>query len=97
LALTPDAIDTLIPSTSGIAAAGTSSSRAQAAAAVIVPMVPVPCQAPPPLWFGFARLSREQTSKPTMKAASVSAGVAPVLSASASSAGMTGATSWPCV
>jgi hypothetical protein len=29
------------------------SSRAQAAAAPIVPMVPVACQAPPPLWLGI--------------------------------------------
>jgi hypothetical protein len=71
-----------MPSTSGIFAAGSLMSRAQAAAAPMVPIVPVPCQAPPPLWLGLARLSREQTSKPTMKAASVSAGVAPVLSAS---------------
>ena len=79
-----------MPSTSGIFAAGSLSSRAHAAAAPIVPMVPVACQAPPPLWLGLARLSREATSNPTMNAASVSVGVAPVLSASGSSAGMIG-------
>jgi hypothetical protein len=97
LALTPAAIDTLMPSTSLMSAAGSLSSRAQAAAAPIVPMVPVACQAPPPLWLGLARLSRDATSKPTMNAASVSAGIAPVLSASGSRAGMIGATSWPCI
>ena len=60
-------------------------------------MVLVPCQEPAPLCVGLARDSREQTSKPTMKAASTSEGVAPVCSASGSSAGMTGAISWPCV
>src|SRR5712691_5625232 len=49
-----------MPRTSGIAAALTLSKRAQAAAAAIVPIVPVPCQRPPPLWFGLARLSRQQ-------------------------------------
>ena len=85
-----------MPITSGIAEAGVFVSRAHATAALIAPMVEVPCQWPMPLWVGLARDSRAHTSKPVMKAASNSADVAPFCSASGSSAGITGAINWPC-
>ena len=66
-------------------------------AALIAPMVLVPCHDPAPLCVGLARESRAQTSNATMKAASTSDCVAFSFSASGSSAGITGAISWPWV
>ena len=60
------ASEALMPITSGIAAAGSLSSRAQAAAAPVVPMVPTACQPRSRDWVGLARAMREATSKPTM-------------------------------
>ncbi len=95
MAPTPLAIDTLIPITSGMAAAGVLSRRALAAAAAIVPIALVACQPAVLAMLPLARAKRAATSKPTTKAAMVCAGEAPVLSASGSSAGMSGATIWP--
>jgi hypothetical protein len=95
LAPTPLAIDTLMPITSGMAATGVLSSRALAAAAAMVPTALVACQPAVLAMCEFARAKRAATSKPTTNAAMVSVGVARVLSASGSSAGMSGATICP--
>ena len=64
-------------------------------AAPMVPMLDTACQPPTAVCSGAARASFRHTSKPTMKAAATSAGVAPTLSASGSSAGMIGEVGWP--
>ena len=69
--------------------------RAQAAAAQMPPTMPVVCQPPPLLSRGLERWMRAEISLATMTAASSWAGVAPFVSATASSAGITGATDWP--
>ena len=84
-----------MPSTSGILSAGSFMSLAQAAAAAIAPTVPVECQPPSFDNRGLARRSLAATSVPTMKAATQSAGAAPMLSASGRSAGMTGEIACP--
>jgi hypothetical protein len=69
---------------------GTRSRRAQAIADPMVPMLLTACQPPTDDCSGAERASFRHSSKPTMNAAITSAGVAPVLSASGSSAGMIG-------
>jgi hypothetical protein len=91
----PLASDALMPSTSAIFSAGSLSSLAQAAAAAMLPTVPVECQPPSFDSRGLARMSRAATSAPTMSAVTQSAGEAPVLSASGRSAGITGEIDWP--
>jgi hypothetical protein len=84
------AIDAVIPTTSGMFSARSFISRALAIAAAVVPTAPVfrqPC--------GAARNSRPATSAATMKAASISEGVARVISATGRIAGMTAAIDWP--
>ena len=84
----PLAIDAEIPMTSGILSTGTFRSFAQAAAAAaMVPMMPVVCQPPSLEARRFARPMRAATSQPTMNAATHSAGVAPVVSATGRIAG----------
>jgi len=89
------AIDAVMPTMSGIFSAPSFISRALAIAAAVVPTAPVACQ----LLFrqpcGAARNSRAATSAATMKAASISEGVARVISATGRIAGMTPATDWP--
>ena len=63
-----------MPMTSGIAAFGVLSSRAQAAATAKVPTVPVACQPPSREMVGAARDIRPQISAPMMKAARISDG-----------------------
>src|SRR5262245_58343989 len=74
-AVTPLASDAVIPMMSGIAVAGVFSRRAAAAAAAIVPTVPVACQPAVRDMVGAARERRPQTSAPTISAASISDGV----------------------
>ena len=64
-------------------------------AAPMVPMLLTACQPPAKDCSGADRANFRHTSKPTMKAAVTSAGVAPVLSASGNSAGMIGEVGWP--
>ena len=71
------------------------SRRAQAAAAAITPTVPVVCQPPMLDAVKFERPTRAATSKPMMVAAIASAGVAPVVSATGSTAGMTAEAACP--
>ncbi len=70
-------------------------SRAQAAAAAITPTTPTVCHPPTLEARKFARPTRAATSKPIMVAAMVSAGVAPVTSATGSTAGMTAEAACP--
>jgi hypothetical protein len=86
--VTPDASDAVMPIMSGIAAAGTFISRAQAAATAMVPTVPVVCQPPIRDRVGAARDMRAQTSAPMMNAASMSDGEASVVSATGRIAGI---------
>src|ERR1700720_4272668 len=94
-AVTPLAIDAEIPTMLGMAFAGTFMSRAQATAAAVVPMVPVACQPPIRETVGAARLILPATSAAMMKAASISAAVAPVASATGRIAGITAAIDCP--
>src|SRR5262245_41947053 len=89
LTLRPDAIDTLMPSTSGILSTGIFISRAQDAAAATAPTMPVVCQPPTSETLGLARTRRLATSHPIMKAAMHSAGVARKVSATGRIAGIT--------
>ncbi len=95
LAVTPLASEAVMPMTSGMAAAGVRSSRAQAAATAMVPMVPVACQPAVRDMVGAARDIRPHTSAPMMKAARISDGDARVVSATGRMAGMTAAMAWP--
>ena len=61
----------------------------------MVPMLETACQPPTEDCSGAAGASFRHTSNPTMNAAVTSAGVAPMLSASGSSAGMIGEVGWP--
>ena len=90
-AVKPDASEAAMPITCGIAAAGTCISRAQAAAAPSTPTMPVECQPSNigPSWS--ARTIRAATSAPMMKADTISAGVALVVSATGRIAGITAA------
>ena len=64
-------------------------------AAPMVPILLTACQPPTKACSGADLASFKHTSKPTMKAAATSAGVAPVFSASGNSAGMIGEVGWP--
>ena len=91
------AIDVVIPTMSGIFSAGSFINRALAMAAAVVPIVPVPCQLVFRQPWGAARKSRAAISAATMKAASISEGAAPVVSATGRIAGMTPVTDWVAV
>ena len=67
-----------MPSALAILSAGSFISRAAAAAAAITPTMPVVCQPPILEALKFARTMRAAISQPMMKAATHSAGVAPV-------------------
>ena len=95
LTLSPLAIEAEMPMMSGICSTGTLSRRAQAAAAAITPTVPTVCQPPTLDAKKFARPTRAATSKPMMVAAMASTGVAPVISATGSTAGMTAEAACP--
>ena len=71
------------------------SSRAQAAAAAMVPTVPVACQPAVRDIVGAARDIRPQTSAPMMKAARISDGDDFAVSAIGRMAGMSAAIDWP--
>src|SRR5438132_12589989 len=91
----PLAIEVLIPITSGILSTGTFNSLAQAAAAAMVPTIPVVCHPPRLDAVAFARPIRAATSQPMMNAATASDGDAPVVSAIGRIAGITGDTDCP--
>jgi hypothetical protein len=95
LTLIPLASDALMPITFGICATGVLRSRALAAAAAMAPTMPVVCQPPTLEARKFVRATRAATSQPMMKAATISAGLAPVVSASGSAAGSTALAAWP--
>src|SRR5262245_50319057 len=97
LTVKPPAIDAVIPTTAGIFYAGSFIRRALAIAAAVVPIVPVPCQLVFRQRWGAARKSRAAISAATMKAASISEGVDPVVSATGRIAGMTPVTDWVAV
>ena len=91
----PDDSETAMPMASATWSTGSFISLQQAAVVAMTPMMPVMCQPPSLPIRKPDRLMRAATSQPTMKAPSTSAGVAFVVSATGSSAGITAATDWP--